>query len=81
MFTHSCIKEKEINMFGLTIKNTESKATISIENSSIICSHRSDIAILAMQMGAIHSSNLEALFTSEKQMYNFVSKLAEFCNN
>lgn len=68
-------------MFGLTIKNTENKATINIENSSLICSQRINITIGAMQMGAVVATHYEVVFATEKGMYNFVSKLSEFCNN
>ena len=73
------IKEKEKGMFGLTLKNTENKATVTIEESSTICSYRGEIALRAMQMGAVGSSHFEILFASEKEMYTFISKLSEFC--
>lgn len=68
-------------MFGLIIKNTQSKATIHIENSSLVCSYRVNITIAAMQMGAITATHSEVVFETEKEMYNFVPKLSEFCNN
>lgn len=68
-------------MFGLTIKNTENKTTINIENSSLICSYRGVIATRAMHIGAVTATNSEVIFATEKEMYNFVSKLSEFCNN